>query len=86
MNWTEAVVAMECGRAVRRISQAVRRPAGTTSDGTKIYDEGQEPTVLEQAWTADLQNVLVFKGAWSHVLCRPSADDLAAEDWIVVPR
>lgn len=75
---------MQCGRAVRRVSEAVRRTE--IFMGTEIVEDGVEPISLVVGYTADMQPVQVFVGAWSRVLCRPTEDDIKADDWIAVPR
>jgi hypothetical protein len=84
MNWTEALGAMQCGRAVRRVSEAVR--STETFMGTTVVVDGAEPINLVVACTADMHPVHVFAGTWSRVLCRPSEEDMKADDWIAVPR
>lgn len=84
MNWTEALGAMKCGRAVRRVSEAVRRTE--VFMGTEVVQDGVEPISLVVGCSADMLPVEVFVGTWSYRLCRPSEEDLKADDWIAVPK
>lgn len=85
MNWPEAVLAMQCGRVVRRVSEAVRTRLADV-DGVPVFEDGTEPIELVAAWTDDMRAVKVFRGAWSGVLFVPSSDEFDADDWIEVPR
>lgn len=84
MNWAEAIKHMTAGRRVCRVSESVREYIGTY-EGFPAYLAGTEATQLSEAWDVTGRRVLVFQGADSKVLFKPSAQDVIADDWIVEP-